>query len=155
MLEVAFEGDFTDDDWAHALGGHHVWLTDPQGVLSHASLVGRRLVCGGRTLQVGYVEAVATASAHRRRGHGSLVMSRIGELVREQYELGALSTGAHAFFERLGWERWRGEAFVDGPRGRERTPDDDGGIMILRTPRSLDLDLDGVIVADWRAGDVW
>ena len=39
--------------------------------------------------------------------------------------------------------------------GRERTPDDDGDVMILHTPRSPRLDLDGDIVCDWRPGDVW
>jgi aminoglycoside 2'-N-acetyltransferase I len=82
-------------------------------------------------------------------------MKHIGELICERYALGALSTGTHAFYETLGWERWRGPTFVDSPRGRERTPDDDGDIMILRTPRSPGLDLDGDIVCDWRLGDVW
>ena len=76
-------------------------------------------------------------------------------LPRRCCELGALSTGTHAFYKRLGWEEWRGPTFVDGPRGRERTPDDDGGIMILRTSSSPHLDLDGEIVCDWRRGDVW
>ncbi len=83
------------------------------------------------------------------------VLSRINDLIREQYVLGALSTGTREFYERLGWERWSGPTFVNGPHGLERTPDDDGGILILRAPRSPELDLDGDIVADWRAGDVW
>ena len=82
-------------------------------------------------------------------------MGRIGELIQESYPLGVLSTGAYAFYESLGWERWRGPTFVDGPAGRVRTPADDGDIMILRTPRSPQLDLDGAIVCDWRLGDVW
>lgn len=82
-------------------------------------------------------------------------MKYIGELIRERFTLGALSTGTHAFYETLGWERWRGPTFVDGPRGRERTPRDDGDVMILRTRRSPQLDLDGEIVCDWRLGDVW
>ena len=82
-------------------------------------------------------------------------MKHIGELIREHYTLGVLSTGTHAFYRTLGWENWRGPTFVDGPGGRERTPDDDGDVMILRTPRSPRLDLDGEIVCDWRPGDVW
>ncbi len=125
-----------------------------RGVVSHGSLVERTLVCSGQTLRVGYVEAVATEAAHRRNGHGATVMKHIGELIRERYALGALSTGT-PLLQTLGWESWRGPTFVDGPRGRERTPDDDGGIMILRTSRSPHLDLDGEIVCDWRPGDVW
>ena len=155
LLNTAFEGNFTDDDWDHAVGGVHVWLTGSVGVISHGSLVERTLVCSGTTLRVGYVEAVATAASYRRKGHGAAVMKRIGELIREHYPLGALSTGAQRFYTALGWERWRGPTFVAGPSGPERTPGDDGGILILRTSRSLRLDLDGEIVCDRRPGDVW
>ena len=155
LLDAAFEGDFTNHDWEHALGGTHVWLTGPQGVISHASLVERALECSGEGLQVGFVEAVATDVTHRRQGHGARVMRRIGRLIHAGHPLGVLSTGEYAFYETLGWERWRGPTFVDGPHGRERTPNDDGDVMVLRTPTSPSLDLDGAIVCDWRPGDVW
>jgi aminoglycoside 2'-N-acetyltransferase I len=155
LLDRAFEGDFTDQDWDHALGGVHVWLIGAGGLISHGSLVERTVVCSGQTLHVGFVEAVATAPAHRRKGHGASVMRHIGELIRERFALGVLSTGTHAFYRTLGWEDWRGPTFVDGPRGRERTLDDDGDVMILQTLRSPRLDLDGDIVCDWRPGDVW
>ena len=48
-----------------------------------------------------------------------------------------------------------GPTFVNGPRGRERTLEDDDGIMIVRTSRSPVLDVTGHIVCDWREGDVW
>lgn len=155
VLDAAFESDFTDEDWAHSIGGVHVCLIDSRELVSHASLVERTVVCSGRALRVAYVEAVATVAAKRRQGHGATVMHHINTLIREGYALGALSTGTHAFYQALGWERWRGPTFVDGPRGCERTPDDDGSIMILRTSRSPHLDLDGDIVCDWRSGDVW
>lgn len=155
LLDTAFEDSFTDEDWAHAIGGVHVWLIDSRGLISHGSLVERTLVCSGQALRVGYVEAVATVATHRRKGHGATIMKHIGALIGERYPLGALSTGSQPFYESLGWERWSGPTFVDSPWGRERTPDDDGGIMILSTSRSPRLDLDGEIVCDWRLGDVW
>jgi aminoglycoside 2'-N-acetyltransferase I len=155
FLDAAFDGDFADEDWVHAIGGVHVWLTDASGLISHGSIVERTLVCSGQTLRAGYVEAVATAAAHRCHGYGTTVMRRIGELIQDRYPLGALSTGHHGFYAPLGWERWRGPTFVSGPRGLQRTPDDDGGIMILRTPGSPSLDLEGQIVCSWRPGDVW
>lgn len=155
FLDAAFVGDFSDDDWAHALGGLHVWTSGGAGLLSHAALVERTLSCGGHALRVGYVEAVATAAEHRRRGHGSRVMTAITELIRERYPMGALSTASPGFYQRLGWERWRGPTFVVTREGRQRTLGDDGGIMILRTRRSPDLDVDDDIVCDWRPGDVW
>jgi len=155
LLDRAFDGRFTDDDWEHALGGVHVWVAGSRGLVSHGALVERVIECSGQTLRVGFVEAVATEAPHRRQGHGARVMARIGDLIRERHPLGVLSTGTHAFYEALGWERWRGPTFVDGPGGRARTPGDDGDVMILRTPRSPRLDLDGDIVCDWRTGDVW
>ncbi len=155
LLDTAFEGDFSEEDWDHATGGVHVWQTGSSGVISHGSLVARTLVCSGAALQVGFVEAMATEASHQRQGHGAAVMRQIGGLIQERYPLGALSTGTHSFYETLGWERWLGPTFVDGPNGRERTPADDGDVMILRTPRSPRLELDGEIVCDWRPGDVW
>ena len=155
LLDAAFDGEFSDNDWAHAFGGTHVWIDGADGVISHGALVERTLACAGHTLRVGYVEAIATSPRHHRRGHASAVLNRINDLIREQYALGVLSTGTPEFYERLGWERWRGPTFVSGRTGLERTPDDDGGILILRTPRASKIDLDGDIVADWRAGDVW
>ena len=74
LLDTAFEGDFTDEDWDHAIGGVHVRLIGSRGLISHGSLVERTLVCSGKTLHVGYVEAVATAASHRRKGYGARVM---------------------------------------------------------------------------------
>lgn len=155
LLDAAFDDAFTDDDWNHAIGGVHVYVIAAGGLMSHGSLVERTLMCSGIPLRVGFVEAVATDASQRRKGYGARVMSCIGELIRERYPLGGLSTRTHAFYETLGWETWRGPTFVDGPNGRERTPADDGDVMIFRTPRSPHLDLDGQIVCDWRPGDVW
>ena len=81
FLDTAFEDDFTDEDWVHAISGVHVWLIGARGLISYGSLVERTLVCSGQTLRVGYVEAVATVAAHRRNGHGTTVMKHIGELI--------------------------------------------------------------------------
>ncbi len=148
---------FTDDDWEHALGGIHVLLEESGRILSHASVVPRILEVGGTPLRTGYVEAVATWPDLERRGHGSVVIREVGDIVRSDYELGALGTGAFAFYERLGWERWRGPSFVRVANGDlVPTPDDDAYLMALRTPATpADLDLDAPISCEWRIGDVW
>jgi aminoglycoside 2'-N-acetyltransferase I len=156
MLDAAFDGDFADPDWAHALGGTHAWIEATGGqIVSHGCVVERRLEVGGRALTVGYVEALATAEAWRQHGHGTTVMRRLGEWIAARHALGVLSTGAQSFYARLGWVGWRGATWVDAPRGRVRTPEDDDSIMILRTPASPAIDLAGDLVADWRTGDVW
>lgn len=76
--------------------------------------------------------------------------------VRERFELGALGTSLFRFYERLGWQRWRGKSAVRAPDGLRPTPDEDGFIMVLSTPTtSGPLDADAAITCEWRAGDVW
>jgi aminoglycoside 2'-N-acetyltransferase I len=147
---------FADEDWEHALGGIHVLLEEDGHILSHASVVPRLLEVSGIPIRTGYVEAVATWPEFQRLGHGSAVIREIDEVIAANYELGALGTGEFAFYERLGWERWRGSTWVRTPTGAARTPAEDGYIMVLRTPATpLDLDLDAPISCEWRAGDVW
>ncbi len=158
LLRAAFRDDgvgFTDEDWAHAVGGIHAILEDDGAIVSHASVVPRRIETAGRELRTGYVEAVATRPGHERRGHASRAMRAINEVIRDAYQLGALSTAVPKLYERIGWERWRGSTWVRTSAGPERTPDDDGGVLALRTPASPPLDLDGPITCDWRPGDVW
>ncbi|MFN7920135.1 MAG: GNAT family N-acetyltransferase [Bryobacteraceae bacterium] len=157
MLDEAFAGDFSDDDWDHALGGVHYWIeADDGAIVCHGSVIERTLVCGDRRYRTGYVEAVATAPHLHRRGYASEVMRCIGAQVRQGFEVGALSTGAPGFYARLGWELWRGPVMAATETGAiESMPDEEGGIMILRTAATIDLDLDACIVADWRTGDVW
>jgi aminoglycoside 2'-N-acetyltransferase I len=153
----AFGGRFDEHDWEHTLGGTHVLATDGDEVVAHGAVVPRWLVAGERGVRSGYVEGVATREDRRGRGLGTLVMREVGRVVLVGYELGALADGSRipGFYQRLGWETWRGPTFVAGPEGRVRTAEDDGGILVLRTPASAELDLGDPLVCDWRAGDVW
>lgn len=155
MLDEAFAGDFAESDWEHALGGWHVAVVDDGAVLAHAAIVGRVLMVGDRRVGTGYVEAVATTSARQRSGLGSRVMAEIGALVRRDHEMGALGTGEHAFYEALGWERWRGLTYVRTDGDLVRSPDDDDGVMVLRVGVSADVDLAAPISCEARAGDDW
>lgn len=158
LMDLAFgSGDeaFGDDDWAHALGGLHFVLDLDGEIVSHASVVERALEIDGRPFRTGYVEAVATAPGLQGRGHGTLVMEVATKHIRAVFELGALGTGRHAFYERLGWQTWLGPASVRSPNGLQRTPDDESFILALRTPTSPPFDLSDSISCDWRPGDVW
>ncbi|HEX2029373.1 MAG TPA: GNAT family N-acetyltransferase [Nitriliruptorales bacterium] len=154
LLVEAFDGDFSEDDWKHALGGWHVLVTD-EGAVAHAAVVPRTIEFGERPWRSGYVEAVATAPSRRGEGLGSLAMTEAGEVVRRRFEVGVLSTGRHGFYERLGWERWRGPSFVRHGDQRIRTPDEDDGIMVLRFGPGLELRLTDPIVCQARSGDDW
>jgi aminoglycoside 2'-N-acetyltransferase I len=154
LLDEAFEGGFTDDDWDHTVGGLHVLVVD-DGIVSHAAVVERLMMAAGRALRTGYIEGVATATNHRGRGHASRVMHEVGKILRKDYELGALSTGLPDFYARLGWEPWRGPTYTMSPDGPKRTADDDGAVMVLRTGLTTHLDSTTPLVCDWRSGDVW
>ncbi len=155
LMLAVFADEFSEEDWANTLGGRHAIVTVDGVVVAHAALVERTLVAGDRRVRAGYVEGVATAPRLQRRGHASLAMDAVNRLIAEEYDMGGLSTGAPGFYERSGWERWRGRTFVDAPNGREPTPDDDDGVMVLRTDRTGELDLTSDLVCDWRPGDVW
>lgn len=155
LLEAAFDGDFSEQDWEHALGGRHVVVFDEGRLVSHASVVPRAIDIGARTFDAGYVEAVATAPASRRAGHGARAMERIGEVIRRHHEVGVLSTGRHGFYERLGWERWRGPSYVLAEGKRVRTAEEDAGLMVLRFGPSADVTLADRIACRSRPGDDW
>ena len=73
----------------------------------------------------------------------------------ERYELGALGTGAHHFYERLGWQVWQGSLSVRTDEGDQRTPDEEGDILVLETPARPGLDVSAPLSCEWRPGDVW
>jgi aminoglycoside 2'-N-acetyltransferase I len=157
LLDEAFGGRFTQDDWHHTLGGLHVLALEEGELVAHAAVVDRTLRAAGRPLRTGYVEGVATRPDRRRQGLARLVMREADPIIRGRYQLGALSDGSAVpgFYERLGWERWRGPTFVDATPEPVRTEDDDDGVMVLRTPTTGDLDLAAPLVCDWRPGDAW
>jgi len=146
---------FSADDADHAVGGVH-WVAEAGGqIVGHASVVERALEVDGLPMRTGYVEAVATLPAWRRRGIATRLLQAAGEHIRATFELGALSTDVHGLYARLGWERWCGPTFVLTAAGPVRTEDEDDGIMVLRTVRTPPLTLAEPLSCDWRAGDVW
>jgi len=149
------EDGFTEDDWEHAMGGRH-FMAEVDGVIvSHASVIEREIHVGGAPLRTGYIEAVGTRPQHERRGFGSAVVRAATDHVLTTYDFGVLGTREHAFYERFGWRTWLGRAYVRMPDGPERTPDEEGYIMVLRTPSTPELDPEASISCDWRPGDVW
>ena len=155
LLEAVFEGDMTDHDWEHALGGVHALVWEEDELIGHASVVQRRLLHGGRALRTGYVEGVGVRADRRRRGHAAAMMEALERIVRGGHDLGALgATDAAAdFYAGRGWRLWRGPTSALTPSGVTRTPEEDGGVYVL--PLAVPLDLSGELTCDWRDGDVW
>jgi aminoglycoside 2'-N-acetyltransferase I len=87
------------------------------------------------------VEAVAVRPDRRRRGVGGAVMAPLEEIIRRDYDIGALSAsdeGAALYVSR-GWRAWEGPL---------QPPDD--SVYVLG-----DVDVRGELRCDWRAGDLW
>lgn len=155
LLDRAFGDRFSDDDWAHSLGGTHVLGVEGGSVVAHASVVPRLLEVDGRAVTTGYVEAVATLPSRQGQGLGSAVMTEAAAVVRRTYALGALSTSRHSFYERLGWERWLGPTYVRDGDDLVRTEEEDAGVMVLRVDVDAAVDLRAALSCEARAGDDW
>ena len=155
LMDRAFEGEFSDEDWDHTLGGWHVVSSLDGIIVGHAAVVPRTIEVGGRPFATGYVEGVATDPVYQRAGHGTSIMADVGALIRNEFELGALSSGLHSFYERLGWKLWKGPTYVRDGATLRRTEGDDGGIMVLRFGSSRTVDLSAPISCEARSGDDW
>lgn len=155
LLDESFAGDFSEDDWEHALGGWHVVVLEGTTPVSHAACVARRLEAAGRALHTGYVEGVATTPTRRHEGLASLVLSELSSLIRQEFEMGALATACHSLYEPLGWERWRGPTFARRGGESVRTEDNDDSLLVLRFGPSLGLDVASAISCDARRGAHW
>jgi len=155
LCDKAFEGDFSDADWEHALGGVHALGFEGDRLVAHAALVARRILHAERVVRTGYVEAVAVAADRRRRGHGAAVMRALDPYNARGYALGALATSDDGapLYAALGWSRWPGPTAVLTPEGIRPTPDADGAIFVRTVGAALDPEQP--LICDWRDGDVW
>ena len=157
LCQAAFDEPW-DGVWESIGPGVHVIAAGAEDApLAHAAIVERPLYVGADALRSGYVEAVAVLPERQGNGLGTRVMAEINRLLDESYQIGALSTGRHGFYERLGWVRWAGPTWIRHADGRrERSADEDDGIMARPTPATpMPLDVEQPIAVDWRPGDVW
>jgi aminoglycoside 2'-N-acetyltransferase I len=155
LLDAAFDGGFADEDWDHGLGGIHALVHDERGLAAHGSVIQRRVLHEGRSLRVGYIEAVGVRPDARRTGLGGQVMAALERVVDGAYDLGALSAsedGATLYTAR-GWQVWPGRICALGPEGVVRLPEEEG-TTFLRPAAAGRLDPAHELVFDWRDGDV-
>lgn len=152
LCDRAFNEDM-ETILADLIDSTHV-LAEIEGVLAgHACWVTRWLsVGGGPPLRTAYIEAVATEPDLQRNGIGGAVMKRVGREIRA-FELGGLCPNYPEFYEQFGWETWRGPLAIRTDNGLLETPDEH--VMVLRTPLTLNIDLDVPLTAEWRPGEVW
>lgn len=155
LLDDAFDGDFSDEDFEHGLGGMHALVHDGAGLAAHGAVVMRRVRYRERWLRIGYVEAVAVRPDVRRTGLGGLVMTELERVVDRAYDAGMLSAsdeGALLYAAR-GWTVWSGRISALGPAGAVHLPDEEGSTF-FRPALAAPLDPTEDLLFDWRDGDV-
>lgn len=162
MLDAAYDGEFADEDWDHALGGLHAIVWEGDAPVAHGSAVRRQFLYAApdvawrnaEPFRVGYIEAVAVRADRRRQGLGRAVMAALTDVCLKGFAFGALSASDEGMplYQALGWQPLRGATFVLSASGAKRTAEEDGGIYV--TP-GAPIDLDGRLACDWRGGDVW
>lgn len=122
---------------------------------SHALWLERRMrIGGGPWLNAAYIEGVATHPDTRGRGYGSAVMRAVQQAIAG-FDLGALSPAVPEWYERLGWQRWRGPLLIERDGAVEATAGDDELVMVYRTPRTGALDLAASLTGEWRPFELW
>lgn len=148
--ETSFERLFTHVP----SGGRHVLAVADGQLVAHAMATTRWLHDGlDRRLRTAYIDAVSTLPEQQGHGHGTAVMLELARRIGD-HDIGCLETDKPGFYDRIGWELWRGP--LAGLKDGERLPTpDQQGIMVLRLPLTPpDLDLDGPLAVEV-TGRIW
>ena len=78
--------------------------------------------------------------------------TRLAEEIQD-FDLAALSPFSISYYEKLGWEPWRGPLLIRTDDGLLPTPDYEQATTGL--PNTPELDLDAPLSAEWREGELW
>lgn len=98
LCVAAFE-EPQESIWVGVGHGLHVVADVGGRAVAHAMIVDRTLHVGAEadvSIDAGYVELVATWPDLQGRGHATAVMRAVGEIIGEEYAVGALAAGAMA-----------------------------------------------------------
>jgi aminoglycoside 2'-N-acetyltransferase I len=135
-------------------GGRHFMGYRGLELVSHAVVTTRWAQPEGQpVLKTAYVDAVSTLPAQQSQGHGSAVMRRLASEIAD-YEIACLQTDRTGFYERLGWEIWRGA--LAGRRDNELIPTpEQRGVMVFRLPLTPPLDVEKQLTIECQPERVW
>jgi len=135
-------------------GGRHFLGYSDGALVSHAVVTTRGVQpAGERILRTAFVDAVSTLPACQGRGFGTAVLRRLAAEIPD-YEIACLQTDIGGFYERLGWELWRGPLAGRGDDGLIPTPDQ-RGVMILRLRDTPSFDLDTLLTIEVQPTRIW
>lgn len=154
LLDLAYEGDFSSEDWEHTLGGQHFIGFLENTIIAHGAVVPRPMTINGTNLTVGYVEAIAVLPSQWRHGFGTQLMKVVTQFCHNNYEISMLSTDENQFYERVGWTQFQGESFVKKSDMEVRTAEEDESLMFLPGKKSEITQIQRAM-CDARSGDSW
>jgi aminoglycoside 2'-N-acetyltransferase I len=155
LCTEAFQKDFSHNFSSIPPDGLHILGYLDDRLVSHAVVTRRWLQLEKMPmLRTAYVDAVATAPAHQGGGFGSAMMRHLASIIVDDYKIACLVTARVSFYERLGWELWRGPLAGRSETGLVPTPDQKG-IMILRLPRTPALNLEVLLTIECQPGRIW
>lgn len=136
-------------------GGRHVLGRIDGRIVGHAVVTTRYAQPDGLpVLRTAFVDAVATAPAAQHHGIGTAVMQRLGEVLPD-YEIACLQTHIAGFYERLGWELWRGPLAGRRDDGTLVPTPDQHGVMVLRLPATPPFAVTGLLTIECQPNRVW
>lgn len=154
LLAVVYGGDFSPEDWDHALGGLHTLAWHAGQMIGHAAVVQRAVLVGHTPFRAGYLEAMGVYPDWQRHGIGKELMQHVNEQMERGYDFGLLSPSdeGRALYAISGWVDWRGELRSFTPTGISATPDEE--IMVYCRANST-IDVQQPLTCDYRSGDIW
>jgi aminoglycoside 2'-N-acetyltransferase I len=136
-------------------GGWHFLAYRNEQLTSHALVTTRRLQPEGHPLlKTAYIDAVATLPEYQGRGYGSTLMSQLAKNVDDEYSIACLETERESFYERLGWQTWRGPLAGRNEQGLVPTPEQ-YGIMVLQLSKTPLLDFESMLTIECQPGRIW
>jgi len=136
-------------------GGWHFLAYYADKLVSHAGVSTRWLQVEGQPLlKTAYIDAVATLPTHQGQGYGSALMRQLASDIDREYIIACLETERETFYERLGWQTWRGPLAGRSEQGLIPTPEQ-RGIMVLRLSQTPVLDLDSALSIECHSDRIW
>jgi aminoglycoside 2'-N-acetyltransferase I len=154
-VEAHQEQDFRNLFTYVSSGGLHFLAFHDKLLVSHAMVTTRWLQTEDQPLlKTAYIDAVATLPAYQGQGYGSALMQRLASDIDREYMIACLETDRETFYERVGWQTWRGPLAGRGEQGLIPTPEQ-RGIMVLRLSQTPSLDLDSALSIEAQTGRIW
>jgi aminoglycoside 2'-N-acetyltransferase I len=154
-VDAHHEEDFRNLFTYVPAGGWHFLAYQDELLVSHALVTTRWLQPEGfPPLKTAYIDAVATLPPYHGQGYGSAVMHQIAQAIDHDYVIACLETDKPGFYERLGWQTWRGPLGGRSENGLVPTPEQ-RGIMVLLLPQTPSLDLDSLLTIECQTGRIW